>query len=105
MSAFGISELVSRIVCAITGEQKLISKPMIYILSSIVGAVGFLIPIVANNGTSDGGKMSLGLMYTFAIVVGFVGGVLNCLIMACTVDVFGQQRTIKVEFNNLLKSY
>ena len=105
MSAFGISELVSRIVCAITGEQKLISKPMIYILSSIVGAVGFLIPIVANNGTSDGGKMSLGLMYTFAIVVGFVGGVLNCLIMACTVDVFGQQRTIKVEFNILLKSY
>ena len=35
-------------------------------------------------------------MYTFAIVVGFVGGVLNCLIMACTVDVFGQDRTIKV---------
>ena len=105
MSAFGISELVSRIVCAITGEQKLISKPMIYILSSIVGAVGFLIPIVASNGTSDGGKMSLGLMYTFAIVVGFVGGVLNCLIMACTVDVFGQQRTIKAEVNKLFKSY
>ena len=28
--------------------------------------------------------MSIPLMYAFAIVVGFVGGVLNCLIMACT---------------------
>ena len=30
--------------------------------------------------------MSVSLMYVFAIVVGFVGGVLNCLIMACTGD-------------------
>ena len=56
MSAFGISELVSRVTCALTGEQKIISKPMIYILSSLVGAVGFLIPIVANNSE----PMSLG---------------------------------------------
>ena len=113
MSAFGISELVSRVTCALTGEQKIISKPMIYILSSLVGAAGFLIPIIANNSEpmslgsyifyielklSFDSKISSGLMYTFAIVVGFVGGVLNCLIMACTVDVFGQKRTIKVSF-------
>merc|ERR1712227_522751 len=95
MSAFGITELVSRIVCAVTGEQKLISKAMIYILSSLIGAAGFLIPIVAYKLQDDEG-MSIPLMYGFAIVVGFVGGVLNCLIMACTVDIFGQKRTIAV---------
>ena len=56
MSAFGISELVSRVTCALTGEQKIISKPMIYILSSLVGAAGFLIPVIANNSE----PMSLG---------------------------------------------
>ena len=47
MSAFGITELVSRIVCAVTGEQKVISKAMIYIVASLVGAAGFLVPIIA----------------------------------------------------------
>ena len=46
MSAFGITELISRVVCAMTGEQKIISKAMIYILSSLVGAAGFLVPII-----------------------------------------------------------
>ena len=46
MSAFGITELISRIVCAVTGEQKVISKAMIYILSSLIGAAGFLVPII-----------------------------------------------------------
>ena len=103
MSAFGIAELISRVTCALTGEQKIISKAMIYILSSVVGAVGFLIPIIAFNTADPGaGKaMSLSMMYAFALVVGFVGGVLNCLIMACTVDVFGQKRTIKVSSTNV----
>merc|ERR1711935_568624 len=95
MSAFGITELVSRIVCAVTGEQKVISKAMIYILASLVGAAGFLVPIIAYQSKGEDG-MSVSLMYVFAVVVGFVGGVLNCLIMACTVDIFGQKRTIAV---------
>ena len=35
-------------------------------------------------------------MFVYAIVVGFCAGVLNCLIMACTVDIFGQKRTVEV---------
>ena len=47
MAALGFAELASRIVCAVTGEQKYISKPTLYILTSIVGALSCFLPIIA----------------------------------------------------------
>ena len=44
----------------------------------------FLSSNISNPFVQDDEGMSIPLMYGFAIVVGFVGGVLNCLIMACT---------------------
>jgi len=95
MTALGISELISRALCAITGEQKVISKPSIYIISSAVGAGACVLPIIAWNSKGDG-DLSITIMFVYAIVVGFCAGVLNCLIMACTVDIFGQKRTVEV---------
>lgn len=98
MAALGFAELASRIVCALTGEQKYISKPTLYILTSIVGALSCFLPIIAKGqmGDDEDAVMSAGIMFVYAIVVGFCAGVLNCLIMACTVDIFGQSRTVEV---------
>ena len=73
---------------------------MIYIISSAIGAAGFVLPIIGYNSMKAGeGEdliLSVAVMYAFAIIVGFCNGVLNCLIMACTVDIFGQKRTVEV---------
>lgn len=68
---------------------------MIYIIFSAIGAASCVLPIIGYNGAVDG-VMSVGIMYVYAIIVGFCAGVLNCLIMACTVDIFGQKRTVEV---------
>jgi MFS family permease len=104
MSALGIAELLSRVVCAVTGEQKYLTKATIYILTSAVGAASCILPIVAyqtiptdeNGERLDGESISATIMFTYAIIVGFCAGVLNCLIMACTVEIFGQKRTVQV---------
>jgi len=97
MASLGISELIARVICALTGEQKKISKPMLYIIFSLIGAAACFLPIYGKS-TADASEttLSVGLMYTYAIIVGFCAGVLNCLIMACTVDIFGQKRTVEV---------
>jgi MFS family permease len=69
---------------------------MIYIIFSFAGALACVLPIVAYNLREEGESISLMIMYAYAIIVGFCGGVLNCLIMACTVDIFGQKRTVEV---------
>ena len=76
-------------------QNKVISKPSIYIISSAVGAGACVLPIIAWNTKGDG-DLSITIMFVYAIVVGFCAGVLNCLIMACTVDIFGQKRTVEV---------
>ncbi|CAG5104343.1 Oidioi.mRNA.OKI2018_I69.chr1.g1207.t1.cds [Oikopleura dioica] len=96
MSSLGISELIARVICALTGEQKKISKAMIYILFSLLGAAACALPIMGKSQMVEGEPLSVSLMYTYAIIVGFCAGVLNCLIMACTVDIFGQKRTVEV---------
>jgi len=104
MSALGIAELISRVVCAVTGEQKYLTKATIYILTSAVGAASCILPIVAygmipldeNGERVEGASISAGIMFAYAIIVGFCAGVLNCLIMACTVEIFGQKRTVQV---------
>ena len=86
MASLGVSELISRIVCALGGEQKVVSKATIYIITSIVGAFSCFLPIIAykNMGDDPEAVMAAGIMFAYAIIVGFCAGVLNCLIMACT---------------------
>ena len=85
---------------------------MIYILFSLLGAAACALPIMGKSQMGEDGVLSgkkigrvkkvmtpfssVSLMYTYAIIVGFCAGVLNCLIMACTVDIFGQKRTVEV---------
>lgn len=94
MTALGIAELVSRTLCAVTGEQRQVDKPTIYIVCSIIGAAACCLPIYAYK--TQGEKLDITIMYIYGIIVGFCAGVLNCLIMACTVDIFGQKRTVEV---------
>ena len=53
MAALGFAELASRIVCALTGEQKYVSKATIYIATSVVGALSCFLPILAKLGCLD----------------------------------------------------
>ena len=69
-----------------------LTKATIYILTSAVGAASCILPIVAygmipldeNGERVEGASISAGIMFAYAIIVGFCAGVLNCLIMACT---------------------
>ena len=69
-----------------------LTKATIYILTSAVGAASCILPIVAygmipldeNGERVEGSSISAGIMFAYAIIVGFCAGVLNCLIMACT---------------------
>lgn len=105
MSALGIAELISRIVCAVSGEQKYLTKATIYIITAAIGAASCILPVAAYYGIEtdevtgervEGASISAGIMFAYAIIVGFCAGVLNCLIMACTVEIFGQSRTVQV---------
>ena len=69
-----------------------LTKATIYILTSAVGAASCILPIVAygmipldeNGERVEGTSISAGIMFAYAIIVGFCAGVLNCLIMVCT---------------------
>ena len=97
-------------------------------MTSAVGAASCILPIIAygaiptdeNGERLEGASISVGIMFTYSIIVGFCAGVLNCLIMACTgkifdpirsdltsvdldstmtrilVEIFGQKRTVQV---------
>ena len=43
-----------------------------------------MIPLDENGERLEGASISAGIMFAYAIIVGFCAGVLNCLIMACT---------------------